>query len=82
MSSRHAMMHSARHSKKELPFSERAAFVNAFNACKKATIKEPKQTDPKDVVRVRMRLPITPPEQQPESAGLNHQLPTTPLTVT
>jgi hypothetical protein len=72
---------SAMHIKKP-PSSDRAADATAFRACKIATNKEPKQTDPKDVVRVRMTLPITPPEQQPESCGENHQLPTVPLTVT
>ena len=65
--------------KKLPPSSPRAASATAFVACKIATNKEPKQTDPKDVVRVRMTLPITPPEQQPECSGENHQLPTVPL---
>ena len=76
------MIHSAMHIKNDPPCSDRAALATAFRACKIATNKEPKQMDPKDVVNVRMVEPMTPPEQQPESAGLNHQLPTVPLTVT
>ena len=40
-----------------------------------ATINDPKQIDPKDVVMARTKDPLTEEAQQPESSGLNHQVP-------
>ena len=40
-----------------------------------ATINDPKQIDPNEVVIARIKEPVTEDAQQPESSGLNHQVP-------
>lgn len=48
-----------------------------------ATISDPKQIEPKDVVTVRRKLLVTASEQQELPAdGSYHQVPTTPATWT
>ena len=58
-----------------------AIFTICLNASMIATIKDPKQIDPKEVVTERQKLPTTDFPQNPLSEGTNHQDPTTPATV-
>ena len=77
-------MHSAMHSRMPLPSSfSRAARANMRRASRIATINDPKQIDPNEVVTVRTKALLTAWEQQWfASSGSNHQCPTVPATVT
>lgn len=59
-----------------------AARANILKASKMATISDPKQREPNEVVTVRMNELLTADEQHEfASVGSNHQCPTVPATV-
>ena len=61
----------------------RAVFANRRSASRTATMRLPKQIEPKLVVMARKKELFTADEQQCEaSSGSNHQFPTIPATVT
>jgi hypothetical protein len=56
--------------------------ANIRSACKIATMRPPKQIDPKEVVTVRRKLLLMADPQQPDSDGSYHHVPTVPATIT
>mmetsp|Transcript_28478 Transcript_28478/g.31961 ORF Transcript_28478/g.31961 Transcript_28478/m.31961 type:complete len:98 (-) Transcript_28478:802-1095(-) len=75
-------MHSAIHTRKLPSPLARAELAKALKAWIIATNSEPKQMDPKLVVTVRMNELHIPLEQNPDSSGATHHVPTVPATVT
>ena len=79
MDAKHDSMHSAIQSRIALPSSLlRAALASVRRASRMATMRLPKQIDPKLVVMVRTKELVTADAQQPHSDGSNHHVATVP----
>ena len=69
MLARHAKRYSAMHARKLASPLDCAELANIRSACKTATMNDPKQMDPKDVVMVRKNELLMADPQHPDSDG-------------